>query len=68
VGRNDPDHRPHRDRREIEEVFVRAGGPGAQNVNKGATAVQLRFDPAHARDFHEFGVLRLIRNAREAEE
>jgi ribosome-associated protein len=32
------------DEREIEESFVRASGPGGQNVNKLATAVQLRFD------------------------
>lgn len=32
------------DDREISERFVRASGPGGQNVNKVATAVELRFD------------------------
>jgi len=32
------------DERELEERFIRASGPGGQNVNKLASAVQLRFD------------------------
>ena len=36
------------DEREIEENFVRASGPGGQNVNKLSTAVQLRFDVRHS--------------------
>jgi ribosome-associated protein len=32
------------DEREIEESFVRASGPGGQNVNKVSSAVRLRFD------------------------
>jgi len=32
------------DERELDETFVRSSGPGGQNVNKLATAVQLRFD------------------------
>jgi ribosome-associated protein len=34
----------HIDERELQFEFIRASGPGGQNVNKVATAVQLRFD------------------------
>ena len=36
------------DEREIDERFVRASGPGGQNVNKVSTAVELRFDIGRA--------------------
>ena len=39
--------RIHLDEAELEERFIAAAGPGGQNVNKVATAVQLRFDALH---------------------
>jgi len=33
---------------ELEERFIRSSGPGGQNVNKVASAVQLRFDVRHS--------------------
>ena len=48
------------DENEIKESFVRSSGPGGQNVNKVATAVQLRFDVANSRSLPEEVKMRLI--------
>jgi len=51
------------DEREIQLDFVRASGPGGQNVNKVATAAQLRFDVTHSPSLGEAVKARLIRLA-----
>jgi ribosome-associated protein len=45
---------------ELDEVFVRASGPGGQNINKVSTAVQLRFDVAKSKCLPESVRQRLI--------
>ncbi len=48
---------------ELEERFIRASGPGGQNVNKLSSAVQLRFDARHSPSLPEGVRARLERLA-----
>lgn len=48
---------------ELEESFVRASGPGGQNVNKVSSAVELRFDAANSSSLPDDVRTRLIRLA-----
>jgi ribosome-associated protein len=51
------------DESELEEKFIRASGPGGQNVNKVATAVQIRFDIRRSLSLTEAIRERLLRLA-----
>ena len=47
----------------LSEPFVRASGPGGQNVNKVSSAVQLRFDVRHSPSLPNDVAIRLMRLA-----
>jgi ribosome-associated protein len=51
------------DESEIEESFIRASGPGGQNVNKTSSAVQLRFDARRSPSLPDDIAVRLMKLA-----
>jgi len=51
------------DESEIVETFVRSSGPGGQNVNKVASAVELRFDARRSPNLPNDVAIRLIKLA-----
>lgn len=55
--------RIHLDESELVESFIRASGPGGQNVNKVSSAVQLRFDARGSRSLPNDVAIRLQRLA-----
>ena len=54
-------HQIQLDEREFDLQFIRASGPGGQNVNKVATAVQLRFDVKNTTALPEAVRMRLMK-------
>ena len=57
------DNRIELDENELEFSFIRASGPGGQNVNKVSSAVRLRFDVRHSPSLPDDVRSRLIRLA-----